>query len=395
MANIFSYDSIKKYINYASFALIAIVIFSVALANITAGITAFLFILLIITKPAVLKEKNIFAVPFLALVLLRTVSVFTSVNFAASSAFFTKELPFYLLMFVFFSAMQGDIKRNIRTAAKVVAVSGVAASLFGMVSFFLKVTERASMMSYGPITLGVYLTFCLAFIIFLKDDKDVFRSDLYWYVSMLIIISGIIVTFNRTHWVAIALLILFYAVYTKKYIPLLVLLAVFIIAVFAVPGITDRLNQLLFIWKNMSDRDIIWKGAVKIMYDRPLLGFGPDTFSDIFIYREQLTDKLVKSWHNEYIQVYIESGIFALGIYLYMFILIFVNAYRALRMKPSPAERNYILSIFSNLFILIIFGGVQDIVGRILFMFLISIFALYLTFLRNNLITDNGKTKID
>ncbi|MCE1164107.1 MAG: O-antigen ligase family protein [Bacteroidetes bacterium] len=395
MPYIFTYDSIKKYLNYAAFALLAIVIFSVALANITGGIAALLFILLIIFKPSVLKEKNIFALPFLILAALRTISVFTSVNFAHSSEFFVKELPFYALLFVFFAAMQEDILKNIRTTAKVVAVSGVAASLLGMANFFFRITERAASLSYGPITLGVYLTFCLTFIIFLKDDRDVFKKDLYWYLSVLVIISGIIVTFNRTHWIAIALLILFYAVYTKKYIPLIVLLAVFIAAVFVVPGVADRLNQLLFLWKNMSDRDILWKGAMKIIFDKPFLGFGPNTFTDIFMDRELLVDKLVKSWHNEYIQVYIESGIFALGVYLYMYAMIIVKTFKAFRMKPAHHERNYLYSIFANLFILIVFGGVQDIAGRILFMFLISIFALYLTFLSKQTDIDNGQTKID
>ena len=39
----------------------------------------------------------------------------------------------------------------------------------------------------------------------------------------------------------------------------------------------------------------------------PILGFGTRTFNETFLLHDQLVDRGVGGWHNEYLQVYLES----------------------------------------------------------------------------------------
>jgi len=55
-----------------------------------------------------------------------------------------------------------------------------------------------------------------------------------------------------------------------------------------------------------------------IYSEHPLFGFGPVTFREIFPLFEKLVDKNVSSWHNDYLQVYMESGIIGLLSFLWL-----------------------------------------------------------------------------
>ncbi len=72
---------------------------------------------------------------------------------------------------------------------------------------------------------------------------------------------------------------------------------------------------------SLSDRDVLLEGTKDLFleFKNPLLGYGPRSFQDIFPYSDMLTDKGIGSWHNDFIQMYFESG--ALGLISFIFII--------------------------------------------------------------------------
>jgi O-antigen ligase len=377
-----SVDSLTRYLNYSVLILFFVLPFSIALANVFSGIILFIYIILIFRDPSILKENFIFKFPLLLFIIFRIISIIFSINVGSSLITLYKDLPFYLLIFAFFHGLKNNFSFNILIISRIILYTAILSSLIGMGSFFLGISGRAVTTSYGYTSLGIFLTASLAYLIFLKDNRNVFQKNYYWYVSMIIIIAGILLTFNRTHWVAIILLLLFYSVYTKRYIPLAAMALLFVVGFIFFPEFRVRLEYLLYFWSHMSDRDTLWKGAYKIIFDRPFLGFGPNTFADVFMYQDLMGDKLVGSWHNDYLQTYMESGIFTLCIFIYMVMLIPFNLIKYFK-KVLIEDKNYFLSVSLPLMFFIIFGGYLEPLGGLLFKLFLSIFAVFITYLLN------------
>lgn len=384
-------EYLSRYLSYSIIILFAVLPFSIAVANIVSGIILFLYLLQVIRKPEIIKEHFIFKLPLILFITFRIISIIFSINTSSSLVTLYKDLPFYLLIFAFCHGLRYNFSFNLLLISRIILYTAIISSIIGMGSFFLGISGRAITTSYGYTSLGIFLTASLTYLIFLKDDKNVFHESYYWYASMIIIISGILFTFNRTHWVAIIILLLFYSIYTKRYIPLAAMALLFVIGFIFFPEFRVRLEYLLYFWSHMSDRDTLWKGAYKIILDRPIIGFGPNTFADVFMYQDLMGDKLVGSWHNDYIQTYMESGIITLGIFIYMVLLIPFNLIKYFK-KIQEEDKNYFLSISMVLMFFVIFGGYLEPLGGLLFKLFLSIFAIYITFLLNKYnIQKNGQ----
>ncbi len=186
--------------------------------------------------------------------------------------------------------------------------AAVIASIYGSSLVLFGISERAESTTSGYYTLGTFLTVVAALLLVIGSDKYFISSKLLWAFSLIIIVVGILFTFNRIHWGIIALIILLFGFIREKKIIFIVSIVAAIIII-SVPMFRERLFQILFFSSNLSDRDIIWKGAGMIYLEHPIFGFGPITFREIFPLFENLTDKYVSSWHSDYLQVYIGERI--------------------------------------------------------------------------------------
>ncbi len=107
----------------------------------------------------------------------------------------------------------------------------------------------------------------------------------------------------------------------------------------------------------LSDRDILLGTAKELFmkFERPVIGYGPRTFHDIFTNREQLSDKGVGSWHNDFIQVYFESGFLGLAAFFVIIFFPLIKALECLKGCQLSEDRKYIL-----------IGAVLGLVGLVL-----------------------------
>jgi O-antigen ligase len=285
-----------------------------------------LLILLWLIKLIVFRKANLknnpFTYPFIAFVLARIISVFVSTDFSQSIQILNKEIFFYPLFFIVVDCFPIEDKKYFKWFVVILVSSAVVASIYGSVAVLIGATHRATSTTSGFYTLGTFLTVVTAFLLVIGSDKYFVPSKMIWLLLLIIVVIGILFTFNRIHWALIVMIFFIFGVFRERKLVLIVSILAAIIVI-AVPMFRERLVELIFFSRNLSDRDIIWQGASMIYSEHPIFGFGPLTFREIFPLFEKLVDQNISSWHNDYLQVYIESGAVGLIAFLWLGFSIF------------------------------------------------------------------------
>ncbi len=315
-------EKLEQIIKIGILVLAGSMMFSLFIAQAVTILLILLWLIkLIVFRKADLRN-NPFTYPFIAFIIARTVSVFLSTDFSQSVQILNKEIFFYPLFFIVVDCFPIEDKKYFKWFVVILVSSAVVASIYGSVTVLIGATHRATSTTSGFYTLGTFLTVVTAFLLVIGSDKYFIPSKMVWLLSLIIVVIGILFTFNRIHWALIVLIFLVFGVFRERKLVLIVSILAAIIVI-AVPMFRERLVELIFFSRNLSDRDIIWQGASMIYSEHPIFGFGPLTFREIFPLFEKLVDQNISSWHNDYLQVYIESGAVGLVAFLWLGFSIF------------------------------------------------------------------------
>ena len=102
-------------------------------------------------------------------------------------------------------------------------------------------------------------------------------------------------------------------------------------------------------------------------------------FSLIFPLKAELTDPGIGSWHNDYLQVYMESGLVGLAAMLWFIFVIVWSAVKAYRRHTIPqATGKTFAALLIATGVLFVVGGFLETHVSLLFRFFFAILALYL-----------------
>jgi len=310
-------EKIEQIIRIGILVLAGSMIFSLFIAQAVAVLLIVLWLIKIIFYKQVNLKNNPFTYPFIAFILARTISVFLSTDFSLSVQILYKEIFFYPLFFIVVDCFPIEDKKYFRWFFIVLVSAAVISSIYGSTAVLIGAMHRAESTTSGFYTLGTFLTVVTAFLLVIGSDKYFIPSKVVWLISLLIIVGGILFTFNRIHWALIVLIFFIFGAFRERKLVLFVAIVAAIIIVL-VPMFRERLLEIIFFSRNLSDRDVIWQGASMIYSKHPLFGFGPMTFREIFPLFEKLVDKYISSWHNDYLQVYMESGIIGVLTFLWL-----------------------------------------------------------------------------
>lgn len=306
----------------ASFYLIAVYAASFLIALITLEAAAALLFLLWLADPRKFKVsyKHPVLYLFAAFIIFRIISAAFSPWQETAWTKITKELLIFLsvpsLWFYFSICAKEQRDKLIR----IFFFSGVLVSLYAVVTFGLGFYPRAQSVTSGFATYSNYTLFILAIGL---SAPGFFRLKNYVSESLVntLLLSGIFLSLGRMNIaIAFALFLLFIILGRLSFKTIILSGSMTAIICFSLFNLnTTELNNRAANPAGLSDRDVLIKEFISKANQRPLTGFGPDTFNEVFEKREQLADKKVASWHNELIQVYMESGLPAtlalLGIY--------------------------------------------------------------------------------
>ena len=373
-------DKLSEWIKIGILLFLASMIFSIAIVQMTAGLLMVIWIVKIIFAQRYKFIHTQFDLPVIIFIIIRVLSVLFSTNLSTSIPTLYKEIPFYFVFFVFTNSISVENKKYLKLMIWILIVSACIAAIYGTSKVLLGFEERATSSTSGYSTLGMFLAVIIAVTMGLGRNKEFFPSRLIWGLCVFIMCIGLLYTLNRTHWGVVGLIFLIVGIMRERW-SLLFGIIIAGIAIWFVPTFAERFYQMIHFLEYTSGRNIIWQGALMILTSRPILGFGPRTFEEIFPLRNQLEDKLIASWHNDYLQVYMESGIFGLLAFLWIIVSVYYFCVKILKNKTIDSfyrDITFAIMLGMTAFFLtgLVGGFIIDPITSLLFRFLLALLAL-------------------
>ena len=112
-------------------------------------------------------------------------------------------------------------------------------------------------------------------------------------------------------------------------------------------------------------RDVLWRGGLETAFQRPLTGFGPETLKLVFPYQTRFYSPVAKviGWHNDFLQLVIESGWGAAAAILWIWFAAARQGWRGFKDKVLPTpERALGLGLVAANVVLAVSGVVGNVV---------------------------------
>lgn len=368
---------LDKAIWFSIIALISTAIFSIALLQIFTSSAIILWIVKIIVTKNYTFVKTPLDKIFLIFIAARILSIPLSLYPEISYIRFLKEIIFYTIFFVVTNEFDVTNRKKIILVLRLIIITGIVSSVYGCFNFLTGSVERATSLTGGYYTLGIYLTLVLSILLFTKKGKNLIPTNIGWYFTVLIIISGIICTLNRMHWVLMVFLIVISFIINKDKILITGFILLVILSILIIPDIMNRFDLLINLMSNTSDRNIIYQAALDMVFNRPIFGHGLATFKEIFPSFDKVGDGAINSWHNDFIQIYMESGI--VGLFSYVFLIISVLKIGYINIKRffnNQFYKSISIGILISTTVLMITGGFFDPITSIIIFVMLGLLSL-------------------
>jgi O-antigen ligase len=172
-----------------------------------------------------------------------------------------------------------------------------------------------------PNMLAIYLVLviCLTLFVTLNLRKNAIEKIPYGLLAIFFIVP-LLFTYTRVAWLAIAFILFAVGVYRFRKLLLISILAFFLLYLFA-PFFQDRIATLSGIGAadSSSWRLELWRDMAGYIKANPWFGYGPGTASSFL--GKNIPRLLVETEpHNDYLRIWLESGIFVLLLYFWIFI---------------------------------------------------------------------------
>lgn len=229
----------------------------------------------------------------------------------------------------------------------ILLASACIVAIYGIIQYFgyniiAPDVFRADLTNQSYSTLGNrnFVGSYLVLILPLSIMGYLYSNKLSYLLCSLILYSCLLCTLTRGAWLGFLSSVVFMCIYIfknkaylRRFMVIIILLFVITFGFNAISAgaVFGRFfsigSDITSLVKNNADnagsnRMFIWKRAIKLIPDRPLLGSGPDNFGIVFMGRFQ--QEVYKDWtyiyvdkaHNEYLQIAVATGIPSLILYL-------------------------------------------------------------------------------
>jgi len=331
-------------------------------------------IIMTVLRKIKFKEFNIPKSPLtLALVLyfvINLLSVFWSVNFSLSlKALFSKVLKYILLFLIMYDFI--DSKDKLKRLLIVIASSIFLITINGLIQQFitgydlLRRYPSFKYVTYSALKFPTYLKMAfqlppeqrgyvtssfpypndyatwLITLLPLAITLSVFglkeaglRIRVLGYSAMSLLTYSLFLTKTRGAWVAFSIGIICLSILRSKKLIIAFVIVAAIFYIFMPLHVKEAVTSKL----SFKDRISMWSVSTEMIKDRPLRGFGLNTYFNNFkIYRKDKDKYKRGSYaHNCYLQQAADVGIPGLAIFLYLLFSIFwYSFHRMIKMKDK------------------------------------------------------------
>ena len=216
--------------------------------------------------------------------------------------------------------------------------------------------------------------------------KDI-MSRLFLALLIILCSFSLVLTMNRTSWIAILITMLFVGFAVQKKLLMVIVIGVCALLIFILPSkfikhakTVTQVDKFFASKKILGERLLCWKASISMIQDHPLLGIGPGkkNFRDAFqLYGGKIKEaekqikkektsvqpkeiktrkkSLVKGVeklshaHNIFLHIWVETGIVGLLAFLWLFVTVFYAAIKSGRSLKSGYEKALLLGITASL----------------------------------------------
>jgi putative inorganic carbon (hco3(-)) transporter len=301
--------------------------FSIAAAGILLTLTGLLWLAVVVTGRERIEVPGMFW-PLAAYGGITLVAALFSID-PAISFFKSKQLILFILVPIVYRLARGP---RALTVVDVVITVGAINALFGIVQFTLLRYDHIHLRPQGAL---MYMTYSgvLMLVTCTAVARVLFRSqDRIWAALVLpALIVALVVSQTRSAWVgACAGVGLLFAIRDFRLLALLPVVAALFFS-FAPATVTDRFYAAFQMTQaeggsetitasvaSNQDRVAMARSGLRMVRDRPLLGFGPDMVQQVYPqYRDRAAvNQHAIHLHNVPLQIAAERGLIALGIWV-------------------------------------------------------------------------------
>lgn len=339
-------------------------------------------------------------------------SALWSVNPAVSVfSFFAKTLEVFL---IFFAVMEAFTKKDqVFIALGVMAFTAFSTAIDSFIQHYITfrdifngqevfLNNRATAAFKTANSLGAYLVVAIPIVL----SMAFMRSKVFFFRALMMIIVAcmvwsLIITYSRGAWVATAVAVLFFCLFSlvqnKKVVSLGLFFAVVVVFISLFVGLrmkrnfgADQLNRA----NTVAWRVGVWEESMGMIKSRPVFGHGINTFAKEFQNFRKIPSANPTYAHNCYIQIAAETGVLGLVCFLWIIFNMFKKIVGSISVQLMESNDLRIISIgiAAGIFGLLFHSFFDtDLYSLQLSMFLWSMIALEMA-ICNILIKDESDT---
>lgn len=349
-----------------------------------------------ISEKRVQFTKTSLNIPIFAFLLCSMIASFHSINITYS---LKTVLQDYFAYFIIFFSMINTIQdqEQVKRMVKGMLITCGLVCVYGIYGYYTGIAVRderliATFEYHSRIAKYISLLLPIA-VCLLFYYRNVF-TRLYLIIFILVCSFSLILTMNRTSWVAIFFTLFFIGFMVQRKVLVFACICICALLFFVLPSkftthvkTITQVKEFFHSEKILGDRLLCWKASVAIIRDYPLLGIGPGTrnFRDTYQLYAQKTKNMEKQMknkiaseqpneikiqkkkrdkklarlshaHNIFLHIWTGTGIAGLLAFLWIFITVFSTAIKSSLIQGKGYEKTLLTGITASIVTLFLHG---------------------------------------
>lgn len=323
--------TLERIATWALYACAASVQLSIAVTQITFGIAALAWLIMLVTGQIRFAAPSFFRPLALYGVLTLVAAVFSLSP--GVSLFDSRQLLLFLMVPIVFTIARRSVGRHV---VLILITVGGASAVFGIVQYGVLHYDHLGQRPQG--VMGHYMTYSgllmlvtttvLARVLFVRRDR-------VWPLLVLpALMVALVLTFTRSAWVGacVGMAVVFLLKDFRLVGAVPVIVAVFF--ALAPPQVTQRFYSMFDLHDPTSrDRVAMVRQGARMIAEDPLTGMGPNMVEKVYVrFRDvEAVERLNPHLHNVPMQIAAERGLPALGVWLWFVASVAAGAWSIFR----------------------------------------------------------------
>jgi len=260
-----------------------------------------------------------------------------------------KFIEGFLLLFIVLDTF--PTAKSIKPLLGALLLGGIVTSLNGIAQFYFTQSPRIDSTFKDPTTLSAYLALILPLGFLFFKNKIKTRNKYIHLILFLIILSAFYLCYSRNTLFFLILSSVTVCLFFSKKTPFSIKITTFSLALLIFSMLSFKFSSPK---GALLERGYLWKIAMNMVYDAPLLGHGIDSYTKIhkFYFPSKPQDMPYGSGsylylaypHNSYLKLWIEIGLIGLLFYLYIYYCFFRYAFKII--NKSQGETRFKLCLY-------------------------------------------------